>query len=151
MNAQTSSMPAPTSSLNHRLKTPISVRGGHFYMNAVTSLAAGVPSGRASRDNWDGRLIFVPLHCSDSEIMSQHRTKNVPSTTQILPCLQSTSPESNEKEGKETPVRRPSIPTPLERPKARPREKSGYRSSPLSIQPRPWRANDRYLLQVGRE
>ncbi|KAF6809645.1 hypothetical protein CSOJ01_06817 [Colletotrichum sojae] len=42
------------------------------------------------------------------------------------------APESNEKEEKDTPVRRPSTPTPTVRPKARPQ--TGTRSSPLSIQ-----------------
>ncbi|KAK2735454.1 hypothetical protein CKAH01_01835 [Colletotrichum kahawae] len=48
------------------------------------------------------------------------------------------APDSNEKEKKDTPVRRPSTPTLTVRPRARPQ--SGTRSSPPSIQPQASRA-----------
>jgi len=61
-----------------------------------------------------------------------------PSTTQILlPHLQSTAPECNEKEGKRN-AGQTSVDThPARAPEGKTSRKSGYRSSPLSIQPQP--------------
>ena len=59
-------------------------------------------------------------------------------------------PKSATKKEKSWPVRLPSTPTPPERPKARPQEKPGYRSSPLSIQPQ-HEGQRPPPLQAGRE
>ena len=85
--------------------------------------------------------MILHYHASQSQFRTYYNRHENSSLTlydvkDLLPRYQGQALASNEKENKNAPVRRPPPPTPAMRPKAD-HDKSGSRSSPLSIQPSP--------------